>query len=298
MEKEIIKSSKNNHYVFCYGTLKKYNRNHYMMKGAKYIGNGRLHNVTMVDLGRYPGLISGRDSVVGEIYCVDDKKKEELDIFEEVGTLYTDKEAIIEVNHTLYQVHYYEMIPDGNNYPICLDKDNYYRVDPNNFVWYVCYGSNILEERFIKYINRTTLKEKWLKSEEITIPYNMYYGNSFAKWNYGGCAFLDTSKNGLALGKGYLIHKEQFHEIWQMEGPFYDLKVDLGKNYDGVTMLTFTNSNKLKENTPTKDYVEVIAMGMCRLKNCDVKEIKNFLHYDKNDLDLSKEHIEEILKSK
>lgn len=298
MNKEIIKSTKNKHYVFCYGTLKKYNRNYYMMEGATYIGNGRLHGVTMVDLGRYPGLISGKNSVVGEIYCVNDKKKEELDIFEEVGSLYADKEAIIEVEGTLYQVHYYEMIPDGNTYPLCLDKDNYYRVDPNAFVWYVCYGSNILEERFMKYINRTTIKEKWLKSEEIMIPYDMYYGGSFAKWNDGGCAFLDLSKKGEALGKGYLIHKEQFEEIWKEEGPFYDQKVELGKNYDGVTMLTFTNSTKLKENTPSKEYVEVIGSAMCQLRNCTYKEIQPYLHCNREDLDFSKENLEKIVKNK
>ena len=70
--KNLIKSSKDKKYVFCYGTLKKYNRNFYMMDGATYIGKGRLHGVTMVDLGRYPGLISGDNSVVGEIYCVSD----------------------------------------------------------------------------------------------------------------------------------------------------------------------------------------------------------------------------------
>lgn len=137
MKKELIKSTTNKHYVFCYGTLKKYNRNHYMMENTTYIGTGRLHNVEMVDLGRYPGLISGSKSIVGEIYCVNDEKKKELDIFEEVGTLYDDKQAIIEVNEQEYLVHYYEMIPDGKTYPACLDKESYYRVDPNHFIWYI-----------------------------------------------------------------------------------------------------------------------------------------------------------------
>lgn len=296
--KNLIKSSKDKKYVFCYGTLKKYNRNYYMMDGATYIGKGRLHGVTMVDLGRYPGLISGDNSVVGEIYCVSDKKKEELDIFEEVGTLYSDKEAIVNVNGEDYLVHYYEMIPDGNTYPVCKDKDNYYRVDPNKFVWYVCYGSNILEERFQIYIDRCSDRERWLKSEAIEIPYNMYYGGSFSKWENGGCAFLDTSKEGKTLGKGYLIKKEQFEEVMKQEGYSYRLQVYLGKNYDGVDMYTFTNPAKLKESIPSTSYLEVIGAGMCDLFACEGKEIASYLHYYSEDLNFSKEHIEAILKDK
>lgn len=135
--KAIIKSSDNKHYIFCYGTLKKYNRNHYMMDGATYIGDARLHNVTMVDLGSYPGLIKGNGSVVGEVYCVGNQKKKDLDIFEEVGSLYSDKEAIVYIEDRAYLVHYYEMIEDGKDYPLCKDVDTYYRVDPAMFIWYI-----------------------------------------------------------------------------------------------------------------------------------------------------------------
>lgn len=144
---KIIKSSKNKNYVFCYGTLKKYNCNHHYIKDSLYIGKAILHNVKMLDLGKYPGLVSGENSVKGEVYCVDDKTKKQLDHFEEVGTLYNDKEALVYVKDTAYLVHYYEMIEDGKTYPLCKDKDNYYRVDPTAFIWYI---GNIENKTFLK----------------------------------------------------------------------------------------------------------------------------------------------------
>ena len=127
-----------------------------------------------------------------------------------------------------------------------------------------------MEERFQIYIDRCSDRERWLKSEAIEIPYNMYYGGSFSKWENGGCAFLDTSKEGKALGKGYLIKKEQFEEVMKQEGYSYRLQVYLGKNYDGVDMYTFTNPAKLKESIP---FVDLYLYDFKHLNDETLKEV-------------------------
>jgi hypothetical protein len=113
-----------------------------------------------------------------------------------------------------------------------------------DYVWYATYGSNMLQERFLLYIkggncvfngkNYTGCRDKSLPkdSKPIEITYNMYYANRSLSWGAGGVSFLDLSKPGKALGRMYLITKEQFEDVRRQEGGgsnWYNEIVNIGE---------------------------------------------------------------------
>lgn len=151
-------------------------------------------------------------------------------------------------------------------------------------VWYACYGSNISFERFRYYIEggvypitgkrHDGCSDKTLPTESapILIPFEMHFGNESYSWDYGGVAFLDTSKPSVVVGRAYLITDEQFEEVHRQEGPsrdWYDKIVDLGV-YRGHPIRTFTNSSRRRENTPSPKYLQVIEQGMRELIGAEI----------------------------
>jgi len=67
--------------LFVYGTLKRGDRNDFMMRGYKYLGPHTISDYVMVDLGPYPAAVPSEGRcIVGELYEVDDFR--ELDAFE------------------------------------------------------------------------------------------------------------------------------------------------------------------------------------------------------------------------
>ena len=71
------------HDLFIYGTLMPGLRLEAEMHGALCLGPARVPG-RLVDLGRYPGLLSGPGEVVGQIYRVSDARLARLDQVEEV----------------------------------------------------------------------------------------------------------------------------------------------------------------------------------------------------------------------
>ena len=142
-------------------------------------------------------------------------------------------------------------------------------------VWYACYGSNIMYERFLCYIQGGKFyannkcyepcsdKTEPRGSKAIKIPFEMYFGNESPSWDNTGVAFIDISKNGETLGRMYLIAEEQFEEVWIQEGKgtnWYNKLIELGE-YEGYPIKTFTNSIKRPENKPSENYLKVIQKG-------------------------------------
>jgi gamma-glutamylcyclotransferase (GGCT)/AIG2-like uncharacterized protein YtfP len=78
------------HQVFVYGTLLAGEVNHHLLAGAEYLGAHRTERCfTLVNLGAYPGLVSGgRTAVVGEVYRVDGAGLRMLDRLEDYPRLY------------------------------------------------------------------------------------------------------------------------------------------------------------------------------------------------------------------
>jgi len=69
--------------VFVYGTLKKGYGNHRCLDGAKFIKETITKPIyDLVDVGYFPGLVSGNNAIQGEIYEINDSILKRLDNLE------------------------------------------------------------------------------------------------------------------------------------------------------------------------------------------------------------------------
>ena len=99
------------HRIFVYGTLLAGERNHRYLASARLIGAARTTPAfSLHDLGRYPGLVAGGEqSVVGEVYEVDEPTLAALDRLEDHPRLY-QRVAIVLADHS--RVETYLLTPE------------------------------------------------------------------------------------------------------------------------------------------------------------------------------------------
>jgi len=151
----------------------------------------------------------------------------------------------------------------------------------DNCVWYVSYGTNMLKERFMVYINGgkfrgngkgkdntaypgCTVKLPPLANKPFLLPYELYYGKTSKTWNNSGVAFIDADKPGITLGRAYLITEEQFAEIQEQEGStWYNRIVEIAKDPYGVPYRTITGMNRHQNNKCNDSYTDVMFEGLC-----------------------------------
>lgn len=271
--------------VFVYGTLMTGIPNAQLVKECGFVGNARIDGYTMYDLGAYPGILpSGRanwteDVVYGEVRLVDVKTLAELDRLEGEGRLYRAERVIASVgNRKIAALAYVYMhnISDNSEIPTALQPYNKYASVKNDLVWYVCYGSNLLHERFMTYIEGGRCrfngraypgcsdKTPPILSKPTYIPYELYFGNESSSWDSCGAAFLDLEKEGLTLGRAYLITREQYEQVWDIEGRgpnWYCNEIDLGSSA-GIPIVTFTNKTRRKKNFPSNEYLDTMRAGL------------------------------------
>ena len=164
-----------------------------------------------------------------------------------------------------------------------------------NYVWYVGYGSNLLEERFLCYIKGGQFrlgghtssgcndKTSPLGSLPTRIPAQMYFAKSSKSWYGAGVAFIrefepDKADSVVTLGRMWKITEEQFECIRDQESRnWYDKPIDLGENVDGNRVVTLTNSNTLSPNRPSIQYLTAIALGLKETFGINDEEIKEYL---------------------
>lgn len=144
-----------------------------------------------------------------------------------------------------------------------------------NYVWYACYGSNMLKERFMYYIkggvcrfNGAFYRGGKDKSDPVderlfTIPHQLYFGMEAPKWKDGGVAFLNPEKDEsfVTLGRLYKITSEQFNDVQGQEGGWYSEVLELGE-LDEIPVKTFTHSTIVEKNRPCDTYIDVIRLGL------------------------------------
>jgi hypothetical protein len=170
--------------------------------------------------------------------------------------------------------------------------------DHADLVWYVCYGSNILYERFMCYIRGgifyangkgypgCTDKTPPQDFRAVIIPYEMYFGNSSPSWGNTGVAFLDIEKPSSTPGRMYLITEAQFNEIHCQEGysaDWYGTIVQWDE-YEGYPVKTFTNSQRREENPPCDAYCEVIKKGKEEIQKMTPVILGQRIFYPKFDI--------------
>lgn len=76
--------------IFVYGSLRRGGYNHGLLRRARFLGYERTaREYTMVDLGRYPGVLSGGGTaVLGEVYAVSAATISRLDRLEDYPRSY------------------------------------------------------------------------------------------------------------------------------------------------------------------------------------------------------------------
>ncbi|MDR6999193.1 gamma-glutamylcyclotransferase family protein [Neobacillus niacini] len=109
------------HYVFVYGTLRKDDCNHNLLKNAACIANHCWTEGKLFDsLHGYPFLVQSNDCrVVGELYLVDDAQLSDLDRLEDYygygkDNLYDRVEQVVHTDTGNYHAFVY-VLPDNKN---------------------------------------------------------------------------------------------------------------------------------------------------------------------------------------
>ncbi len=266
--------------LFVYGTLMKDNSHHEeFLSGARFAGYFIADGFQLYDFGNYPLIIQNEiDKVRGEMYIVDSNILDKIDISEAKGNLFSRKLIrVINDNDDVQEAYVYVYNKDISK-KIEVSPDNHPKdaVKRNDFVWYASYGSNLIYERLITYIKGGKSKFNGVTYEgcrnkslpkdtrPVTIPYKMYYGNESSPWGIGGLSFLDTHSHGEALGRMYLVTEEQFEDISRQEGHeenWYNQSISLGE-YNGVEIVTITNTNTRPYHDPCDNYLEVLRTGI------------------------------------
>ena len=259
--------------VFVYGTLMSGEDNHYHLQNSTFLSLAIVHGYDMYDVGWYPAIVRGQNSIRGELYRVPVEDMGVIDTLEGEGSLYRKKcEKVTGIEGETSFAFVYVYMRDVLN----LKKVPVWK----NYVWYVSYGSNMLKERFMCYIKggsfrdsryrepcRDTSLPKAVKTVEI--PYDMYFGNKSGSWENGGVSFIDTSKEGNSLGVAYLITEEQFKHVREQEngghfprsGMWYTQIIDLG-TMDGFEVKTITNPIPRDPNNPSRKYLDALHEGI------------------------------------
>ena len=261
----------NSRRVFVYGTLMNGESNHHFLENATFIGASSIDGYELYNVGWYPAIIMGDGEIPGELYQVPKGDMDSIDMLEGEGDLYIRK---------------CEMASDGSLayvYEYAYDTSDLDKIDSwKDCIWYVSYGSNMLYDRFLCYIEGGSYEEgnspreacrdtsSPIDRRAIDIPYDMYFGNYSGSWNGGGVSFLDTGKKGHAYGVAYLITREQFYHVAAQEnggrfpdrsGSWYEDIISLGK-MDGYEMLTITNEDIRDYNDPCEEYLDTLKKGM------------------------------------
>ena len=260
--------------VFVYGTLMSGETNHHYLQNSDCLGLATIEGYDMYDVGWYPAIVSGDNTIMGELYQASKDDMSSIDMLEGEGSLYAKKcerVTTLDGNSTFAFIYVYlRDISELERIPAWKD-----------YVWYVSYGSNMLEERFLCYINggsfegstsrdacRDTTPPRAVKT--IEIPHDMYFGNSSGSWEDCGVSFIDTTKKGNALAVAYLLTREQFDHVAAQEnggipphqsmGWYTDI-IDLG-TMDGIGVKTITNNVLRPYNEPCEDYLNTLRRGI------------------------------------
>ena len=272
--------------VFVYGTLMQGLGNHRLlaqhdptMQPAKLDGYG------LYQVASFPGIVPEESAAVrGEFYEISQDTLAALDHLEGEGSLYLREEVTVTLEHDGSQRRAYTYLWNGRVDPktrISYADQPWKKAQPvMQQVWYACYGANTNEDYFLNtYIRRCRDQSPPARKEQAVIPHRLYFARKSPRWDNQGVAFVDPSRdeNAGTLGAMYLITRDQFDEIRQLEGPsWYDQALELGTK-DGIPIYTFTHSSRQEHNPPCERYRATIAEGLRQVWGLNRQEAHRYL---------------------
>ncbi len=276
--------------VFVYGTLRRNEQANDMLADSIYCGKFVLKNCAMYNLGNFPGIVENSgETVVGEVYFVDEKTIQKLDRYEGEGSLY--KRKLVNVHNGKEKIACFA-------YFYLKDIDNRTQMKQpwgntnNDEVYYAAYGSNLSEERFACYVmggvckqngrdySGCSNKNKWKSSELKMFKGRLYFGNSSRLWGNGGVAFYDENGKDFVQMKLYKITREQLLDVQAQEGAgdsWYGRLLCLGIHEDGSEIYTMTSKTLRPENAPSVEYLDLIETALINDCGYTKKRAKNYI---------------------
>lgn len=271
-------------YIFVYGTLMRGEKAHDYLAGARYAGTYSLRDHAIYNLGRYPGIRPKVGSaVLGEVYEIDLDMLKNMDIYEDEGSLYNRRTALVENESGTLNAYIYVYAKEINEQEI---KGGRWNMKNSDRVWYACYGSNMLEARFRCYIDgekrcfhdveiqNTGCRDKtlWIDSRFLSRKGELYFAKESSKWG-GGVAFFDHNGTGSVYMRLYNITWEQMLEVQKQEGlEWYGNLILLGCDTSGIPIYTVTAESRDRASAPSDAYYSVIKDAL--VKECGIDEHK------------------------
>lgn len=185
----------------------------------------------------------------------------------------------------------------------------------NNLVWYAVYGSNLLYDRFMHYLQGGIPSGSSKAYEPCNDPnppkdeklfelqHELIFARNSTPWQNGGVAFINRQPNPhiRTFAKLYLITKEQFNHVSKWEtggGPINDININeaisegssifkrpswyglvlyLGE-VDNIPVLTLTDEKPIEVYTkPSPQYLTQIVNGLRDTYKLSNDEIYQYL---------------------
>ena len=193
-----------------------------------------------------------------------------------------------------------------------------------DLVWYVGYGSNVLENRFLCYITGGTqegsqrvyegCRDKSLPQlvKPIAINYELYFSKNSSVWQNGGVAFIrnEYDREAVTYARMFLISKEQLSDIAKQETSSnytidinFDEAIEKGSTVfkalpswygkilllgyqDDLPIFTLTSEIDLEKFIkPSSEYLKTISMGLRETYNFTTIEITDYFQNKKGVLE-------------
>ena len=118
----------------------------------------------------------------------------------------------------------------------------------DSFLWYACYGSNLLQGRFLARLRGDTFPATELqqtpsnhpmppeRSKGVLILHRLMFAGMSDLWDGGGVAFIreEMDPEAKTLGRMYLISRPQFREIILKENRMVDSDGTLALNLEEI----------------------------------------------------------------
>lgn len=253
--------------VFVYGTLRKHERNHWLLKDSSPVSmqcwtHGKLYDT---ELG-YPALVEDSERVYGELYEVTEETLEKLDILEG----FTGTDGPNYYKRIVQQVNMGDLRTDALMYVMQPSEVSHMRLismgdwrcdrilkSEQNFL-YLAYGSCMDNERFIN-----AEVEKYFQD---VADRGVLYGFGLRFTRSGGYADIVETSGEIVEGKVYRISSDTLNYLYRREGVHVGAyrPVLLDVNIHGIDIedvLSFTVVEKLPETAPPNEYVNEIIRG-------------------------------------
>ena len=285
--------------IFTYGTLMKGQSAFNRYPDMNYISDAVLLNYGLYEAndGNYPCAVPIKGfKVYGEIYSVKSDIIQKMDEYEEEGDLYIRKKVqVFADENKSYNVWFYEYAHSTNDLKLRIPDGKWSenKKPADSCSWYVCYGSNLLRERFVYYLKAS---KGYIYAEKVLILNGrLYFAKKSRRWDNKAVAFVDfDDTDHKVYCYAYLLDNEQIDLISELEGKTWYPKQYLGKDEYDIDMF-MVNGSHVDTGEACHDYLQIIAGGLKDCFNLSDDEIKEYLHTN-DDFIYERGYIKEILR--